>query len=185
MSQAGIISTSGGPVPPAVPTTFVTDVNSPSVPIANIENLIGGTTTTNNNNGIQTDGSSGSNTLTVQLTNRIVGTVTTNSAANSTLVSLPLGATPGAYIIRGSVGGFISASNSAAGYFFEGTAKTDGATATLVGGEFTSFQEDAAFSGSTAFVNFDVSGNNAVIIVTGIAATTINWISKMEFIKVT
>ena len=46
MSQI-IKNLASGPVPPAVPTSFVTDVNSPSVPIANIENVKGGETTAN------------------------------------------------------------------------------------------------------------------------------------------
>lgn len=184
MSQAGIINTSSGPVPPAVPTTFITNVNSPSVPIANIEQIKGGTTTTNNTNGIQTDGSSGSNLLTVQLTNRVFGSLTTSDASTQTLVSLNLGATPGVYAVFGEVAAFISASSSGATYYFQGGAKTDGVTTTVIGGEFTSFQEDTAFSVSTSFVDLTSSGNAVVINVTGILSTSINWVSLMNYIKV-
>ena len=42
MSQAGIINTAADPVPPSVPEEFVTDVNSPAIPAANVLNEVGG-----------------------------------------------------------------------------------------------------------------------------------------------
>lgn len=60
MSQAGSFVQGGaGPIPPQVPTTFVTDVNSPAFPALNILNVPGGDVVTDNDNGIQTDGSGG------------------------------------------------------------------------------------------------------------------------------
>ncbi len=173
MSQAGIINTTSGPVPPAVPTSFVTDVNSPSVPIANIENVIGGATTANNNNGIRTDGSSGSNTLTVQLTNRLQGTGSTVGAATTTLVTFALGATPGAYNVEAKFAGFEPTTPASTGYTVIGTVRTTGAAGALDGIPDETPIEHVALI--TSDVNFVISGNNLLLQVVGVAGLTISW----------
>ena len=179
MSQAGIISSSSSPPPPAVPTSFVTDFNSPSVPIANIEKVFGRETTANNLEGIQTDGSSGSNTLTIQLTNRATGTVTTSDATLTTVITFPLGATPGLYSVIGFVGGFIPASNVGGTYDFIASVRTNGAAGTLIGATYDTTLEDVIMAPSDIFAN--VSGNDLLIQVQGIAANTIDWVAKFEF----
>lgn len=166
-------SLTSGPVPPAVATSYVTDVNSPAIPIANVLNVFGNDTTANNNNGIRTDGSSGSNTLTVQLTNRLQGTGTTIGATTADLVTFSLGATPGAYNFELKVIGFDAVTPSATGFTILGTMRTSGAAATLVGTPDETVVEDVAMI--TADVDMVASGNNLIIRSTGVAGLTINW----------
>lgn len=183
MSQAGLNNTSSGPLPPGVPTTFVTDVNSPSVPVANIENVFGGTSSSNNTNGIQTDGSSGGNTLTVQLTNRVSAAVTTANAAVTPIITFALGATPASYIFDISVVALDVTDSLGAGYSLFGTIRTNGIAATVVGTPDKIVNEEGAMS--AAQVDLTASGNNAVVNVTGLAGKTIDWNSLLIYTKVT
>ncbi len=161
-----------GPVPPTVPTSFVTDVNSPAVPAANILNEVGGSTTANNNNGIRTDGSSGGNTLTVQLTNRLVGTVSTSGAVTSAIVTF----TPtvvGTYAIEYRVAAYNTTSLLGAGYSIFGSVRFDGANSNLCGTADRIVNEEGTMT--SANVTFTVSGANILLNGTGYAAQNINW----------
>lgn len=173
MSQAGIISTSSGPVPPTVATSYVTDVNSPAVPAANVLNVLGRETTANNDNGIRTDGSSGSNTLTVQLTNRATGAVTTIDATPTTALTFNLGAIPGVYFFEGFITAFDITDTSGGCYSFVSGARTTGGAGTEIGTEFKDVLEEVAMT--TADFSVSVLGNNFLIVVTGINLKTINW----------
>lgn len=175
-------SLAAGPVPPTVPTSFVTDVNSPAVPAANILNEIGGQTTTNNNKGIQTDGSSGSNTLTIQLTNRQTATVTTADATPTTLLTFALPAVAGTYYVYGNVQAFTLTGPAGGAYSFSGGYLTDGATATELGTEFHDTFQSVALLTSDIFLS--ASGNNVVLTVQGVAGLTIDWNSLLEFRQV-
>lgn len=179
MSQAGIVNLAAGPVPPFVPTSFVTNVNSPSVPIANIENVLGGQISSNNINGIQTDGSSGGNTLTIQLTNRIEGTVTTIDATPTTLTSFALPAT-GIYSFIIQVLGNRPADGLGVSYFIQGAVRTNGGFATLVGVPTKFINEDIAVCDA----NLIVSGNNVIVQVIGEAISTISWRALSTYIFV-
>lgn len=175
-------SLASGPVPPTVPTSFVTDVNSPAIPAANILNEIGGDTTANSDNGIRTDGSSGSNTLTIQLTNRQTGMVTTTDATITPILTFALPALAGTFYVFGNVQAYTSTGPAGGAYSFSGGYLTNGAAATELGTEFQDTFESAAFV--TADIFLDVSGNNVVLSVQGIAATTINWNSILEYRQV-
>ena len=176
MSQAGINGAGGLP---SVATTYVTDVNSPAIPALNILNVPGGVTTSNNVNGIRTDGSSGSNTLTVQLTNRIQGTSTTIGSVNADPITFSLGATPGAYHFELSVVAFDSVTPTASSYFDVATARTTGAAASLAGVPDETVVEDAALGASD--VDFVASGNNIIIRVLGVAGLTLNWRALLTY----
>ncbi len=171
-----------GSLPPTVPTSFVTDINSPAIPAANILNEIGGAVSTNNNNGIQTDGSSGSNTLTVQLTNRISGSVTTTNATPTTIASFSLGASTAVFTFDIQIVCFNATDVNGDGYFISGSARTDGITATLCGTPDKIVNEEVA---DTADANMTVSGNNVLIVATGIVGKTHRWRVLATYIEVT
>lgn len=176
MSQAGIISTSSGPVPPQVPTSFVADSGT-ATPAANILNVPGAQATTNIDNGVRTTGSG--NTLSVVLTNRTTGTVSTADATLTTLVTFPLGATPGVYFVYGNVQAFNSTTPAGGCYGFSAGFRTDGATATEIATQYHDEFEEAALASADIFVS--ASGNNVLLQVQGVAATSINWNALLEF----
>lgn len=169
MSQAGINNNSLNP--PEVPTTFTADDLTTATPAANNLNVFSADTNANNDNGIRTIASG--STLTVQLTNRITGSVTTTDATPTTLISLSLGATPGVYLATGDLTAYDVTDAAGGSYTFEGAATTDGAAATEIGSEIRNEFESAAMA--TADFSFGVTGNTAIIQVTGIAGKTINW----------
>ncbi len=171
-----------GPVPPTVPTSFVTDVNSPAIPAANVLNEIGGDTTANADNGIRTDGSSGSNTLTIQLTNRQTGTVTTANATITPIITFVIPAIAGTYYVWGNVQAYTSTGPAGGCYSFSGGYLTNGVAVTELGTEFQDTFESASFV--TADIFLDPSGSNVVLSVQGILATTINWNAVLEFRQV-
>lgn len=182
MSQAGIISSSASPPPPPVPTSFVTDVNSPSVPIANIEKVFGGTSTANNTNGVRTDGSSGSNTLTVQLTNRIVASVTTTDGVTPvTAFTFPLGATPGTYLFNQYITAYDTTSQLGAVYSGVRGVRTTGAAGALINSNMIFEGEEGTFNEGGEIIN-SIVGNNLVLTITGLAGKTIDWVVLNTYI---
>lgn len=172
MSQAGIINTSSGPVPPTVATTYVTDVNSPAIPAANILNVLGNDTTANNDNGIRTDGSSGSNTLTIQVTNRLQGTVTTVGTVTSAIITFAP-TVIGTYAIECRIAAYNTTAALGAGYSIFGTVRFDGANCNLCGTVDKIVNEEGPMS--SANVTMTVSAGNLLINGVGYAAQTINW----------
>jgi hypothetical protein len=172
VSQAGIISTSSGPVPPTVATSYVTDVNSPAIPAANILNVLGNDTTANDNDGIRTDGSSGSNTLTIQLTNRLQGTVSTTGAASGDIITF----TPtvvGTYSLEYRVAAYNETSLLGAGYSMFGAVRFDGVNSNIC----DTFDEIVNEEGTMSNVDITVvvSGANIILRSTGYALQEINW----------
>lgn len=172
MSQAGIISTTTGPVPPTVPTSFPTDVNSPAIPAANVLNVFGGDTTANNDNGIRTDGSSGGNTLTIQLTNRVQGSANTVGAVTTPIITF----TPtviGTYAFEVRIAAYNETASLGAGYALFATARFDGVNSNLCGTADKVVNEEGAMS--SANVTFTVSGAGILVNGVGYAAQDINW----------
>lgn len=171
-----------GNLPPVVPTSFVTDINSPAIPDANILDVFGGSVTTNNVNGIQTDGSSGGHVLTIELTNRITGSVTTTNATPTTIASFALGATPAVFVFDIQISSFNVTDVNGDGYFISGSARTDGTTAVLCGTPDKIINEEVS---DTADADMVVSGNNVIIQATGIAGKTHRWKTVATYVEVT
>lgn len=172
MSQFFQVDIGAGPVPPIVPTSFPTDVNSPAIPAANVLNVLGNDTTANDNNGIRTDGSSGSNTLTIQLTNRVQGSGSTVGATTADIATF----TPtvvGTYAFEFRTAAFNTTSTLGAGYSVFGAIRYNGVTSTVCGSADTVDNEEGAMT--SCDIDLVVSGANAILRVTGYAAQTINW----------
>jgi len=140
LSQAGIISTSSGPVPPTVAT----------------------------------DGSSGSNTLTVQLTNRLQGTANTVGLVTTPIITFTP-TTIGTYALEIRISAYNETSSLGAGYSLFGSARFDGVNSNLCGTVDKVVNEEGTMS--SANVTMTVSAANILINAVGYAAQDINWSS--------
>jgi len=179
MSQAGTIGGGGsGPLPPDVPTTFVTNSGN-AIPAANILNILATDTTANNDNGINDTGAG--NTVTILLTNRATNGISTVDGSTQNIITLPLGAA-GTYMVYGNVQAFASSIPGSAAYSFSGAYRSDGVTATILGTEYHDTFQDASMS--TTDIDLTATGNSAVLNVNGIAATNISWNALLEYRQV-
>lgn len=188
MSQAGIISTTSGPSPPDVPTTFEADEGS-AVPVDNTLIVSADDTMDNNANGLQTRAGLGeglaANEVQVQLTNRITGTAqTTDGTTVEDLIDpFDVGATPGTYLMFVRVVVFNVTDNLSASYASYRVVRATGAAALSVGGATSFIFEEGAMSG--ILVVNGVSGNEVTLTAVGLADKTINYVTLIEFQKVT
>ncbi len=171
-----------GPVPPSVPTAFVTQ-NGTAVPAANILIINGFDSVENNDNGIITKGgvvgTGTSNEVDVVITNRTTGQVTTTDATPTTIISFALGAVPGVFYARGNIVAYDLTDVAGGAYDFSTGARTTGAAGTELGTEYKDVFEEAAMA--TADFNIIVSGNNLIVQVVGIVAKTIDWNAELTY----
>lgn len=100
------------------------------------------------------------------------GTGQTIGAVTADIIIVACGATPGTYEFDARVSAFEAGTPSGAGFKVSGAVRTTGAAAVLVG-SITSGNAEAAIAACTAAIV--VSGNNAILRVTGVALTTIDW----------
>jgi len=180
MSQAGIISTTAGPVPPVVPTSFTTQSGT-AVPAANILLVNAYDVREDNVNGIETKGgvaggdppgTGATNEVDVYLTNRLTGSVITVGVITSSLITF----TPtvvGTYAIEYRVAAYNTTSLLGAAYSVFGSARFDGANSNLCGTADRIVNEEGTMS--SANITFTVSGANIVLSASGYLGQTINW----------
>ena len=170
MSNTQVISATTST--PAIPTTFTADTGV-ATPAANNLNVVGGA-------GIETTGSG--DTITISLTGPR-GTVTTTNNTPTTVLTIDAGATAGTYALDVLISAFNTSIPAGASISIWGGVRTTGAATVLTGVSDSSSNSEAALAGVSAVLA--VSGNNILVQVTGIAATTINWAAtaRYEFVS--
>ena len=185
MSQAGTYDSSATPSPDI--ETLTGNIGGAVGPngSGNIDVPVSLDTTysiSNNTSGAIAVGTPASNIINTYLTNRIQGSLTTTDATPTNIYTFDMGATAGVYLFRTRVVGYnTSTLETFAGASFRAV-KTDGATGTLVDANTGFIVEENAMS----FVDVvnNISGNDAIITITGIAGETINWYALTEYIFV-
>lgn len=191
MSQAGITSTTSGPSPPDVATTYTADSGNSATPAVNILLVHSNDTINNNLNGIQsragiTDSLLGNEVL-YQLTNRTTGTVTTVGAVSDDVISFDVTAitpalTSGVFNFSISVNAWDSANSNGSTWKISGAMKYDGvgALATIGTPTRTMNGEDPPFDVTLVDVSF--VGSTVSVEVTGIAGRTISWTGLITYL---
>lgn len=174
---AGFVSLLGSGGGPSI-QGVITDDGAPAV-IAdgsgNINILAGA--------GINVTGQGLGNTVTISAEGAVKNTVTTNDATPTTLITIPAGATPGTYALDVLVSAFNSSTPAGSSVSVWGGVRTTGVATTLTGVSDSSSNPEAALAGISAALA--VSGNDILVQVTGLAATTINWsaTARYEFVS--
>lgn len=143
--------------------------------------IVGGSSSSFSESGIATVG--GTNTLTINLTNRASGQVNTSDATPTTILTLPLGAAAAVYSLEGFATAKTAVSGDGSSYFFYASFKTDGVTASEIGTDYPTFFEDTVFN-ATGNTTASASGGNVIIQVTGIAGTVVHWDAVLTFRRV-
>jgi len=135
----------------------------------------GGITAINGINGITT--SQVGSTVTIGI--GVAGTVTTTNATPTTIISFPLGAVPGVYIMEGVISAFDTTDTAGAGYTWSASYRTTGAAGIEIGTDTGVIFEEVAMN--AAGFDLTISGNSLLVQAVGIAATTIDWAAQFTF----
>ncbi len=165
--------------------TITGDTGGPVPPTANNINIVGGSSSSDNDLGITVEGNAGTSTETVTLTNRISGSATTTDAATTiTLVSFPLGATPGTYNWNFKVSAYNLDDSLSAVYNVDLGARTTGAVASFSGIADSFVDEEGSMSGVIVDFSVIIVANTLTIRLNGLLGKTINWKALGDYIFV-
>lgn len=183
MSQAGPLSSGGGPPPPpGTDITFDLDVGT-TTSVLSVMEVVGVDDFDENDNGIFTNANPNlSNVTQIVLSNRRVDTGSVTGAITTDLFTQDLGGVAGTYNFQVFVSGFESTTPAACAYTIFGSIRTTGAAATLIITQDIIADEEAALLGADC--ELVVSGNNAILRVTGVAGLTINFKALATYIFV-
>lgn len=166
-------SIASGPTPPTLLTTIITDSGSVVVS-SNTVNMNGGQTSVDNDNGIRTIANpNNSNNEVIQLTNRLSGSGSSVNAASADLITFTLGASAAVYRFSFYVSGRDTSTGDGLGYTVDGSARTNGAAATIISTPDVDADEDASLL--TATIDLVASGNNVILRVNGVVGLTISY----------
>lgn len=154
---------------------IVTDDGVPAV-VADVN----GNVTFVGSNGVAVIGQGPGSQVTIALENTQEFTLTTNDATPQALATIDAGTTAGVYSLDILIAAYAPPPVSAGGaYSMWGGIRTTGAAATLTGVADIAENEEAALIASD--VSLQVSGNNIIVQVTGVAATTIRWKALVKY----
>ena len=121
-------------------------------------------------------------TLTISNSSQFEATVSTTDATVTTIYTIPLGASAGTVSFDVDVFCFNSSGPKGGSFNLFGAARTDGTTGTIIGVNSSLNVVDGAFA-VTATVT--ASANTALVRVTGLVGTNINWKCNGFYRKVT
>lgn len=109
----------------------------------------------------------------------LTGTATSTNASVENIITVPLGPVEACYRFSFEISGRDTTTNNCVGYTVKGSAKTDGSIATIVGDPYIDSDEDTALI--DADIDLIVSGNNAILQVTGVTSQTILYKATGKF----
>ena len=112
----------------------------------------------------------------------LTGTGTSTNGSTVSLITHDLGSVAAVYRFIFYAVGRDTGSNNGVGYTLFATAKTDGATATVIATPFDDSDEDALLVAATADVI--ASGNNVILQVVGVAGETIAYKAVGSYVVV-
>lgn len=183
MSQIYKPLESSGPIPPNIPTSFVTDIGT-VIPATNVVNINGGYTITNNTNGIQVIANPNlSNNEVVQLTNRFQVSGTINNTTPTTIYTLNLGAVPAMYLFNWSMVILDKTSSLGSAYQVLVPLRTNGAAAIGTVSQDFYEAEEGALIGLT--VSSGPTGNSFFVSITGFNTDTLDYNLTGTYLVVT